>query len=191
MSREGENLIHFELLKSTVTGNLICFTDNDYPYSGGSNSLRMNTSDDNSCGWEDSLVRYVLDSTTRPTSSTGLASILPDELKNVMKTATKYSYRVSSVVPTSDYVSIFSEKEVFGAITRGPTSESYYQVQYEYYASGNSVLHYTMDNETAYCWTRTIWYGDGNDSFVIVDRNGRVNGYSATKSMGVSPIIFV
>lgn len=190
-SREGENLIHFELLKSVKTGNLICFTDNDYPYSGGSNSLRMNTSDDNSCGWDGSLVRYVLDSATRPTSSTGLASILPDELKNVMKTATKYVYRVSTVVSTSDYVSIFSEKEVFGTITRGPTSESNYQVQYEYYASGNSVLHYTMDNEPAYCWTRTIWYGDGNDSFVVIDTSGRVNGYSATKSMGVSPIIFI
>ena len=190
-SREGENLIHFELLKSVKTGNLICFTDNDYPYSGGSNSLRMNTSDDNSCGWEDSLVRYVLDSTTRPTSSTGLASILPDELKNVMKTATKYSYRVSTVVSTSDYVSIFSEKEVFGTITRGPTSESNYQVQYEYYASGNSVLHYTMDNEPAYCWTRTIWDDSARDSFVIVGNNGNVNGYTATKSLGVSPLIFV
>lgn len=190
-SREGENLIHFELLKSVNTGNLICFTDNDYPYSGGSNSLRMNTSDDNSCGWEDSLVRYVLDSTTRPTSSTGLASILPDELKNVMKTATKYSYRVSTVVSTSDYVSIFSEKEVFGTITHGPTSESNYQVQYEYYASGNSVLHYTMDNEPAYCWTRTIWDDRARDSFVIIDNRGMVNGYSATRSMGVSPIIFI
>lgn len=190
-SREGENLIHFELLKSVTTGNLICFTDNDYPYSGGSNSLRMNTSDDNSCGWEDSLVRYVLDSTARPTSSTGLASILPDELKNVMKTATKYSYRVSTVVSTSDYVSIFSEKEVFGTITDGPTSESDYQVQYEYYASGNSVLHYTMDYEPAYCWTRTIFHDGKADSFVIIGTSGKVNGYSATKSLGVSPIIFV
>ena len=190
-SREGENLIHFELLKSVNTGNLICFTDNDYPYSGGSNSLRMNATADNSCGWEDSLVRYVLDSTTRPTSSTGLASILPDELKNVMKTATKYSYRVSTVASTSDYVSIFSEKEVFGTITRGPTSESNYQVQYEYYASGNSVLHYTMDNEPAYCWTRTIWDDSARDSFVIVYNDGDVNGYTATKSLGVSPLIFV
>ena len=190
-SREGENLIHFELLKSVNTGNLICFTDNDYPYSGGSNSLRMNTSDDNSCGWEDSFVRYVLDSTTRPTSSRGLASILPDELKNAMKTATKYSYKVSTVVPTSDYVSIFSEKEVFGTITHGPTSESNYQVQYEYYASGNSVLHYTMDNKPAYCWTRTIWDDRARDSFVIIDERGKVNGYPATRSMGVSPIIFV
>lgn len=192
-SREGENLIHFELLKSVNTGNLICFTDNDYPYSGGSNSLRMNTSDDNYCGWEDSFVRYVLDSTTGPTSSRGLASILPVELKNVMKTATKYSYRVSTVVRTSDYVSIFSEKEVFGTITDGPTTESNYQVQYEYYASGNSALHYTMDNvhEPAYCWTRTIFYGGKNDSFVMIDKSGRVNGYKATRSLGVSPIIFV
>ena len=190
-SREGENLIHFELLKSVKTGNLICFTDNDYPYSGGSNSLRMNTSDDNSCGWEDSLVRYVLDGTTRPTSSTGLASILPDELKNVMKTATKYSYKVSTVVSTSDYVSIFSEKEVFGTITDGPTSESNYQVQYEYYASGNSVLHYTIDNKPAYCWTRTIYVNRENEGFVAIGNDGRVNGLAASLSIGVSPIIFV
>lgn len=191
-SREGENLIHFELLKSVNTGNLICFTDNDYPNDGGSNSLQMNEIDDNSCGWEDSLLRHdMLASTIRPTLSIGLASILPDELKNVMKTATKYSYKVSTVVSTSDYVSIFSEKEVFGTTTRGPTSESNYQVQYEYYASGNSVLHYTMDNEPAYCWTRTIWYGDGNDSFVIIDKDGGVNGYGAARSIGVSPIIFI
>ena len=190
-SREGENLIHFELLKSVKTGNLICFTDNDYLNYGGSNSLRMNTINDNSCGWEDSLVRYVLDSTTRPTSSTGLASILPDELKNVMKRATKYSYKVSTVVSNSDYVSIFSEKEVFGTITHGPTSESNYQVQYEYYASGNSVLHYTMDNEPARCWTRTIYVDRKNDGFVVIGNDGEVNGFSASLSMGVSPIIFV
>ena len=190
-SREGKNLIHFELLKSVKTGNLICFTDNDYLNSGGSNSLRMNTSDDNSCGWEDSLVRYVLDSTTRPTSSTGLASILPDELKNVMKTAIKYSYKVSTTVLTRDYVSIFSEKEVFGTITHGPTSESNYQVQYEYYASGNSVLHYTIDNEPASCWTRTIYVDRKNDGFVVIGNDGGVNGFSASLSMGVSPIIFV
>ena len=190
-SVEGENLIHFEVFKSTIDETLYSFTDNDYGSTGSSNSLRMNISDDNSCGWQNSFVRMQLNND--PTSSTsGFTSILPDDLRAVMKQIRKYSYSGGQIRQIQDYVCICSEIEVFGNITHGPVSEITYQKQYEYYASGNSAVHYSIIERTP-CdtWLRTIYMDNVNDAFVCIGSNGRVNGYGASKSLGVSPLIFV
>lgn len=150
----------------------------------------MNTEDDNACGWVDSMLRLELGSDDPSPSLMSLSSILPDELVAVMKSAHKYSFAIGSMFESDDYVSIFSEKEVLGSITSGPKTESFYQEQYEYYSSGNSSIHYTMDGEAARCWTRSV-YGDNYEMFTFIDYGGQSNGHNATRSLAVSPIIFV
>ena len=189
-SREGENLIHFELGKNINTRNATSLTDRSYPLTGAAHSFRMNVEDDNTCGWVDSMLRTELGSDSSSPGTMNLPSILPDDLVAVMKSAHKYSFAIGSMFESDDYISIFSEKEVLGSITWGPLTESFYQEQYEYYSSGNSSVHYDMDGEAARCWTRSVSSED-YESFTFIDYGGQSNTHKATRSLAVSPIIFV
>ena len=196
---EGNNLIHFQLAKTALSGGKdICFADGSYNSSGSSAAFRMNTSKTNSGGWEDSYMRNNICGTSKSTTSGRIMGAIPAELRNALKSVTKYtnnnggSSASSAVTATTDYFFLLSEYEVFGNITYSNTYEANYQQQYAYYSAGNSKVKY-RHNST---WSAAYWWLRSPDAvtstnFVRVSTGGTVNGYSAYRSLGFAPCFCV
>ncbi len=193
--REGSGRIHFQLAKTALSGGTdICFTDGQYPNTGSSAAFRMNTSNTNSGGWEDSYMRNNICGTSKSTTSGRIMGAIPAELRNALKSVTKYtnnngSSSVSSAVTaTTDYFFLLSEYEVFGNITYSNSYEANYQQQYAYYSAGNSKVKYRHNStgSAAYWWLRSPNAGNSN-YFVRVSAGGTVNYYSAYLSLGFAP----
>lgn len=194
-SREGSGRIHFQLAKTALSGGTgICFTDGQYRNAGSSAAFRMNTSDTSSGGWEDSYMRNNICGTSKSTTSGRIMGAIPAELRNALKSVTKYtnnngdSSASSAVTATTDYFFLLSEYEVFGNIRYSNSYEANYQQQYAYYSAGNSKVTY-QHNRT---WTAAVWRlrspGAGTPSFfVIVYANGTVGNDSANYSYGFAP----
>lgn len=193
--REGTGRIHFQLAKTALSGGTdICFTDGQYPNTGSSAAFRMNTSNTNSGGWEDSYMRNNICGTSKSTTSGRIMGAIPAELRNALKSVTKYtnnngSSSVSSAVTaTTDYFFLLSEYEVFRKITYSNSYEANYQQQYAYYSAGNSKVKYRHNStgSAAYWWLRSPSAGNSN-YFVRVSTGGTVNYYSAYLSLGFAP----
>ena len=195
-SREGSNRIHFQLAKTALSGGKdICFTDSSYNSPGSSVAFRMNTSDTNSGGWEDSYMRNNILGTSKTSYSGRFIGVLPSALRNVLKSVTKYtdntgggSTSSGAVTATTDYAFLLSEYEVFGRCTYANSNEASRQQQYAYYSAGNSKVKYrhTSTSRAAAWWLRSVYRGISN-SFAIVDASGRVNNYIVNYSLGVAP----
>lgn len=195
-SREGSNKIHFQLAKTALSGGTdICFTDSSYNSSGSSAAFRMNTSNTNSGGWEDSYMRNSICGTSKTSTSGRFMGAIPSALRNALKSVTKYtdntgnaSTSSSAVTATTDYIFLLSEYEVFGSCSIANSNEASRQQQYAYYSAGNSKVKYrhTSTSSTARWWLRSA---DRNYSkyFAGVDTGGGVNGSSANSSLGVAP----
>lgn len=195
-SREGSNKIHFQLAKTALSGGTdICFTDSSYNSSGSSAAFRMNTSNTNSGGWEDSYMRNSICGTSKTSTSGRFMGAIPSALRNALKSVTKYtdntgnaSTSSSAVTATTDYIFLLSEYEVFGSCSIANSNEASRQQQYAYYSAGNSKVKYrhTSTSSTAYWWLRSA---DRNDSsyFARVRASGYVSYYSANISLGVAP----
>lgn len=192
---EGNNLIHFQLAKTALSGGTdICFIDGSYNSSGSSAAFRMNTSRTNSGGWEDSYMRNNICGTSKSTTSGRIMGAIPAELRNALKSVTKYtnnngsSSASSAVTATTDYFFLLSEYEVFGNITYSNTYEANYQQQYAYYSAGNSKVKYRHNStgRAALWWLRSPGAGL-SDRFVIVNAGGTVYYYTAYYSLGFAP----
>lgn len=194
-SREGSGRIHFQLAKTALSGGTdICFTDGQYPNTGSSAAFRMNTSNTNSGGWEDSYMRNNICGTSKSTTSGRIMGAIPAELRNALKSVTKYtnnngsSSASSAVTATTDYFFLLSEYEVFGNITSSNTYEANYQQQYAYYSAGNSKVKYRHNStgSAAYWWLRSPRAGTSS-GFVYVGAAGTVNYSGARLSLGFVP----
>ena len=194
-SREGSGRIHFQLAKTALSGGTdICFTDGSYNSTGSSAAFRMNTSRTNSGGWEDSYMRNNICGTSKSTTSGRIMGAIPAELRNALKSVTKYtnnngsSSASSAVTATTDYFFLLSEYEVFGNITYSNTYEANYQQQYAYYSAGNSKVKYQHNStgSAAYWWLRSPAAGDSY-YFVHVHTDGTVNYNNADASLGFAP----
>ena len=194
-SREGSNRIHFQLAKTALSGGTdICFTDGQYPNTGSSAAFHMNTSNTNSGGWEDSYMRNNICGTSKSTTSGRIMGAIPAELRNALKSVTKYtnnngsSSASSAVTATTDYFFLLSEYEVFGNIKYANTYEANYQQQYAYYSDGNSKVKYRHNStgSAAYWWLRSPRAGYSG-VFVYVRSRGTVSGTSASYSLGFAP----
>lgn len=195
-SREGSNKIHFQLAKTALSGGTdICFTDSSYNSSGSSAAFRMNTSNTNSGGWEDSYMRNSICGTSKTSTSGRFMGAIPSALRNALKSVTKYtdntgnaSTSSSAVTATTDYIFLLSEYEVFGSCSIANSNEASRQQQYAYYSAGNSKVKYrhTSTSSTADWWLRSANRSD-SISFANVSTNGYVNGYYASSSLGVAP----
>lgn len=194
-SREGSGRIHFQLAKTALSGGTdICFTDGSYNSSGSSAAFRMNTSRTNSGGWEDSYMRNNICGTSKSTTSGRIMGAIPAELRNALKSVTKYtnnngsSSASSAVTATTDYFFLLSEYEVFGNITYSNTYEANYQQQYAYYSAGNSKVKYQHNStgSAAYWWLRSPFAGNSN-YFVSVYTDGTVGFNNAYYSLGFAP----
>ena len=192
---EGNNLIHFQLAKTAISGGTdICFTDSSYNSSGSSAAFRMNTSNTNSGGWKDSYMRNNICGTSKSTTSGRIMGAIPAELRNALKNVTKYtnnsgsSSASSAVTAITDYFFLLSEYEVFGNISYANTYEANYQQQYAYYSAGNSKVKYRHNStgSAARWWLRSPEAGISY-SFVGVYPEGTVTYYTANYSYGFAP----
>ena len=195
-SREGSNKIHFQLAKTALSGGTdICFTDSSYNSSGSSAAFRMNTSNTNSGGWEDSYMRNSICGTSKTSTSGRFMGAIPAALRNALKSVTKYtdntgnaSTSSSAVTATTDYIFLLSEYEVFGSCSIANSNEASRQQQYAYYSAGNSKVKYrhTSTSSAAFWWLRSAnrYY---SSYFAYVSTFGNVNSYGADISLGVAP----
>jgi len=195
-SKEGNNLIHFQIGKMGTTAVALC--DSQYNSSGSSAGFRMNTSNTNSGGWNGSYMRKtLLGNTGTPTSpiSNSMMAALPSDLRAVMQSVTKYtdntgggSDNASYVTATKDYLFLLAEFEAFGTRYGANSAEQNYQLQYDYYKAGNSRVAYNHSavSTAVWWWLRSPGYIHGN-LFRIVYTDGRTNGTSAYYSAGVRP----
>lgn len=194
---EGNNLIHFQLAKTAISGGTdICFIDGSYNSSGSSAAFRMNTSRTNSGGWEDSYMRNNICGTSKTSTSRCIMGAIPAELRNVLKSVTKYTDNTANgggfvsgyVTATTDYFFLLSEYEVFGNITYSNTYEANYQQQYAYYSAGNSKVKYRHNStgSAANWWLRSPRAGNSY-YFVRVSVGGTVDDRAADYSLGFAP----
>ena len=195
---EGNNLIHFQLAKTAVSGGTdICFIDGSYNSTGSSAAFRMNLTGTNDGGWEDSYMRNNICGTDKANTSGNVLGIIPSDLLRVLKPVTKYSNNVgrssaeSAVTATTDYFFLLAEYEVFGNITYSNTYEANYQQQYAYYSAGNSKVKYRHNStgSAAHWWLRSPLASSLR--FVNVHTSGIVVNYNAYNSLGFSPCFCV
>ena len=213
--REGEHLIHFGGFKTAQAGGIdICLDDSHYnsPSRNGAKWFNMNhSSNTNSGGWKGCDMRYdILGSTntsngeptstcaTDPVSGTLMAAF-PAALRAVMRPATKYtdntgggSDTASYVTATQDYMPLLAEFEVQGARKYANSAEKNYQMQYAYYANGNSKIKYRQSatGSAAYWWCRSP-VESVDFAFCSVYTGGSADNNNAYRSLGVSPAFFI
>lgn len=194
-SREGSGRIHFQLAKTALSGGTdVCLCDSQYFNTGSSAAFRMNTSNTNSGGWKDSYMRNNICGTSKTSTSGRIMGAIPAELRNALKSVTKYTNNTgrstssSAVTATTDYFFLLSEYEVFGNITAGNTYEANYQQQYAYYSAGNSKVKYRHNStgSSARWWFRSP---NANDStyFVVAQSNVIAVNARADISIGFAP----
>ena len=184
---EGSGRIHFQFGKTALSGGSdICFVDSKYGNTGSDAAFRMNTSNTNSGGWNNSYMRNTI--------CPAFKNALPAALKSVLKTVTKYtdntgnSTAASAVTATTDDIFLLAEYEVFGTIARGNTNESSKQQQYAYYSAGNSKIKnkHSATGEAAFWWLRSP-YSSNSAYFVNVHTDGTVGSRTAHYSIGFAP----
>lgn len=194
--KEGSNRIHFQIGKTT-SGTDIAFCEPNQG-TGSSPGFRMNLSNTNVGGWNDSYGRKTLlgnSGTPNSPPANSFMAALPADLRAVMKPVTKYTdntgnYSTTSgaVTATTDYLFFLAEFEVHGARSYANQYEQNYQAQYDYYKAGNSKVKYRHDNTGT-----AVWYlcrsADCGDSyrFCNVTNSGSASRGDAFYSLGVAP----
>lgn len=194
--KEGAHRIHFQIGK--VSGKAVALCDSQYNNSGSSVAFRMNISDTNSGGWNNSYMREtILGNSDTPESplANSLMAALPDDLRMVLKSVTKYtdntgggSNSSGNVTSTTDYLFLLAEFEVFGTRYYANQYEQNSQKQYEYYKAGNSRVAYNHSavSTAVWWWLRSAYYNYGN-YFCDVYTDGSYNTTNATYSAGLRP----
>lgn len=196
---EGTNRIHFKIGK--ISGVHIALVDSNYGSRGSSSSyFQMNASYTNSGGWNGSSMRKILlGNSGTPTSppSGSLLAALPSDLREVMKSVTKYSDNTgggnntaSYVTSTTDYLFLLSEHEYHGAWNSANSAEKKYQAQYDYYKAGNSKIHYKHNDtgSTAISWCRSADVESSSyPGFCVVSFSGSAISAMSEYSYGISP----
>lgn len=196
-TKEGNNRIHFQIGKTT-SGTDIAFCDSKYSENGTSHGFRMTLNRINRDGWNGSYGRKTLlgnDNTpTNPLANSFMAA-LPSDLRDVMKSVTKYtdntgdiSNTAKAVTATTDYLFFLAEFEVQGARTYANQYEQNYQAQYDYYKAGNSKIKYRHDaTSTAVCWWCRSANCNDERGFCRVYTDGSAGSVNASDSMGLAP----
>ena len=144
-SREGDNLIHFQMGK--INGALKCFQSEWYgaQQTGGFCHEVMDS------GWADSWLRnkYLAFASAygeqNLSATNSYASLLPSDLRAVITSVLKYTNCTGPVAnawndikSTSDKFFVMSEYELYGVRYSANVHEQDYQKQYSYYSAGNS-----------------------------------------------------
>lgn len=199
-SWEGNNRIHFMIGKNT-SGQDIAFCSSQYGTQQTTGQI-MNTTRTNVGGWGSSYMRNTMlsaSSTSNPLSGSFM-DVIPDNLRAVLKSCTKYTDNISNgnnvasnVTATTDYMWLLSEFEVFGECFYANIGEQNYQQQYQYFKSGNSKIKYGagyQTNTTVEWWLRSVFY-PGGTNFCRVTKDGKAMGGDANLTLGIAPCFCV
>ena len=163
---------------------------------------KMNSSNTNSGGWESSLMRTNLNSTTAVDGMTNLSNIESvigsNIIKSVKKNYIKTYNNAGSVTTCNDKLWLLACSEIW---SKGYQENAYgYAIasegaQYKYYAninatysSGNSKLYkmYQGSTSSSYWWLRSPYYNDSY-SFCDVNSDGSCDTNGADNAYGVAP----
>lgn len=197
-SREGNNLIHFQIGKIGTTPVGLC--DSQYNNTTTSSGyFNWNTSNTNNGSWNACYKRKTLyGNSGTPSSpvSNSLIAALPSDLRAVMQPVTKYTDNTANgggnvasyITATTDYLFDLAEFEVFGSRSYANSYEQNYQLQYDYYKAGNSKIAYNHSAvSTAVRWAlRSPSYKYANN-FCGVGADGTFTSYTANRSLALRP----
>ena len=140
----------------------------------------MNSSDTNSGGWGECLMR----TSTMPTIQSGM----PDTLAQVKVPYVDYNLQ-DVIVYSDDYLFLPAEKEVFGTRTYSPTVEANALTQFAYYKNGGSKIK-SLSGSAVFWWLRSIFYSN-NFYFCNVNTSGDAYADFASLSHGAAPCFCV
>ena len=140
---------------------------------------RMNSSNTNSGGWKNCLMR----TSTMPTLQSGM----PDTLAQVRVPYVDYGQ--STILYSDDYMFLPAEKEVLGVRTDSPTKEANALTQFAYYKNGGSKIK-SLSGSAVDWWLRSIFYSN-NFYFCNVNTSGDAYADFASLSHGAAPCFCV
>lgn len=200
---EGTNRTHFEFGFTALSGGVhIAFTGGDYGLGytnpSGYGYPIMNNSAINSGGWGSCIMRTK--NLNSEESSKSFMSALPSDLKNQVKTVTKYTDNVgggsnveSNVTATTDKFFLLNMMEIIGG--DGNSSNSYEPqktAQYQYYRNGNDKIRNRSDSIGNPCriFLRSPYRGN-NKSFCRLNETALPGYHNANSSLGISPAFCV
>lgn len=186
---EGEHRIHF--LMGKIGTAMTAFCDSQYNSQTSGAYFTMNTSNTNSGGWEASRMRKTVlgnDNTPDVPLEGSLMAVLPEDLRAVMKSVTKWTHNTSPLSATTDYAFLLAEFEIFGARTYADSTEQSKQAQYDYFKAGNPKVFYRHSATTTAvnAWLRSP-YASNSSLFCSVATSGAAHYYFASCSLGVAP----
>ena len=141
----------------------------------------MNSSDDNSGGWNNCARRTWCNSVYR--------NAIPSTLRGIFK---QFKVRTangsgSGVTESTDWFSLFSEKEVFGSTTYANATAEANNSQLNWFkTSSNRIKKNGMNGSASYWWERSPRSGTSG-YFCMVDSYGSAYSYAASYSIGLAP----
>lgn len=141
---------------------------------------QMNSSDTNSGGWGECLMR----TSTMPTLQSGM----PDTLAEVKVPYVDYNNQ-RTILYSDDYMFPPAEKEVFGIHSNSPTTEANALTQFAYYKNGGSKIK-SLSGSAVGWWLRSVYY-DYYGSFCIVNTSGGATYNYASSTGGAAPCFCV
>ena len=181
--KEG-NGITFQGFKVEDKGTDVCLVDSGYNGSKTSGTwFNMNNSNNNSAGWQASLMRTNI----MPL----IKAAFPADLQAVIKTSTIYTAQNTgdiALTATEDEVFLLAEYEVFGTRKYASTQEPNYLKQYSYYSAGNSKVKYKHnDTSTASHWWERSPANNSSRGFCRLYTAGGATADDAVYPYGVAP----
>ena len=196
---EGRNRIHFEFgFDALSAGHHIAFVEAAYNmyYKNTSDKyyLRMNPTATNAGGWASCTMRTdTLNGSTR-----SFMTVIPTDLKNVLKTVTKYTDNVggghgsveANVTATTDTIFIMNVHECRGTGTCN-TYERNKTAQYQYYKNGNTKKRgkFNDGGTLIITWFRSV--NPSDTRFIGIDQSEGGYYQNANYNLGVSPCFCV
>ena len=139
----------------------------------------MNSQNTNSGGWESCPRRTWCNSVYR--------NAIPSTLRGIFK---QFKVRTangsgSGVTESTDWFSLFSEKEIFGSTTYANSSAESQNTQLNWYKTSSNRI--KRRNGSAYFWWERSPYSGYSSSFCGVYSDGSASARSATSSYGLAP----
>lgn len=199
-SLEGSGRIHFQLGKTELSGGkdiALCDSANSKSISEPG-YFSMNSSNTNSGGWAASQMRTNICGTSLSSYSGTIIAVIPAELRDVLKSVTKYtnntgnSSEASAVTATTDYFFLLSEYEIFGQVNLSNPNEPSKQKRYAYYSDGNGTKKYkhSATGSVTVWWIRSPVCSTSTD-FRSVNTSGNASFGGANWSRGFAPAFCV
>ena len=140
---------------------------------------RINSTDTNSGGWEQCLMR----TSTMPTLQSGMPATLAQVKVPYV------NYNQSTILYSDDYMFLPAEKEVFGTRSYSPTAEANALTQFAYYKNGGSKIK-RLSGRAVWWWLRSVCSG-GSDLFCGVYTTGSADYTYASSLHGAAPCFCV